>query len=109
MENFKKRKKIFKDVDKETAEKLEGGEVVMMNPVEVEVEKNPNFSTKHVSVEKFINYDTYYKERKSHDLEVKEKCEECGKEFITLEDKTLYFAYDNALTRHIICSECAKK
>ena len=51
MENFKKRKKIFKDVDKETAEKLEVGEVVMMNPPEVEVEKEVTRAEKFEVVE----------------------------------------------------------
>ena len=109
MDRFKKSKKIIKDVDKETAEKLEVGEVVMMNPPEVEVEKVEENRKKYVSTEKFISFDVYYPQRKAHDLVVIEKCEDCGKEFITMEDKTLYYGYDDSFKRHLICSECAKK
>lgn len=75
------------------------------NPVvEEKIEK-----TKYISREKFVDFDSYYRARKSADMEVVEKCENCGKEFATLEDKTLYFAYTEGLERKIICSECAEK
>ena len=77
-------------------------------------EKNPKKKkkiekTRYISREKFVDFDSYYRARKAADMEVVEKCENCGKEFATLEDKTLYFAYTEGLERKIICSECTEK